>query len=76
MGGWIYRCSFPLCDQTVASGATEYWPGSHRDLGLIHGDADPNGRYPTAKMIEDFEVSYHTWRLMLLGLSELFTSAF
>jgi hypothetical protein len=52
-----FSVNFPLCDQTVQSGATQYWPGSHRDLGLIHGDADPNGRYPTATMLAEYEVS-------------------
>ena len=50
-----FSVNFPLIAQTAESGATEYWPGTHRDLGLKHGLADPAGRFATAQMREDYE---------------------
>jgi hypothetical protein len=48
----------PLVAQTAESGATEYWPGSHLDLGLKQGKADPNGRFATAEMRTEFEAKH------------------
>ena len=53
-----FSVNFPLIAQTAESGATEYWPGTHRDLGLKHGLADPAGRFATAQMREDYEAKH------------------
>lgn len=53
-----FSVNIPLLAQTAETGATEYWPGSHSDLGLKHGRADPAGRFPTAAMLAQFETTH------------------
>lgn len=53
-----FSVNFPVTPQTVDSGATEYWAGTHRDLGLKRGRADPAGRFATEAMREEYEAEH------------------
>jgi hypothetical protein len=69
-----FSVNLPLLDQTDQTGATEYWPGTHNDLGLFHGhgrggklsrgcpdapELPTQGRFPSEAMIAEWEAAAH-----------------
>ena len=50
-----WSVNFPLVEQNIETGATEYWAGSHLDPGLKRGRADPAGRFATVGMCTEYE---------------------
>lgn len=64
-----FSINLPLLNQTDETGATVYWPGTHKDLGLWHGlgrggvagrpegapELRTQGRFPSEAMLRDWE---------------------